>query len=94
VAGTSDGIRLKIAKEEVQDLPPVDIDHPDLARCAPEESEEGAVPVLRSRILKISLQNEWCFHLSAGEIARKGLTARWAPTRACGGVSLWQNLKS
>ena len=31
VAGTSDGIRLKIAKQEVQDLPPVDIDHPDLA---------------------------------------------------------------
>ena len=30
VAGTSDGIRLKIAKQEVQDLPPVDIDHPDL----------------------------------------------------------------
>ena len=31
VAGTSDGIRLKIAKQEVQDLPPVNIDHPDLA---------------------------------------------------------------
>ena len=31
VAGTSDGIRLKMAKQEVQDLPPVDIDHPDLA---------------------------------------------------------------
>ena len=31
VADTSDGIRLKIAKQEVQDLPPVDIDHPDLA---------------------------------------------------------------
>ena len=31
VAGTSDGIRLKIAKREVQDLPPVDIEHPDLA---------------------------------------------------------------
>jgi len=31
VAGTSDGIRLKIAKQEVQDLPPVDIDHPGLA---------------------------------------------------------------
>ena len=29
--GTSDGIRLKIAKRGVQDLPPVDIDHPDLA---------------------------------------------------------------
>ena len=29
VVGTSDGIRLKIAKQEVQDLPPVDIDHPD-----------------------------------------------------------------
>jgi hypothetical protein len=29
VAGTSDGIRLEIAKQEaVQDLPPVDIDHP------------------------------------------------------------------
>jgi len=31
VAGTSDGIRLKMAKQEVQDLPPVDIDHPNLA---------------------------------------------------------------
>jgi hypothetical protein len=31
VAGTSGGIRLKIAKHEVQDLPPVHIDHPDLA---------------------------------------------------------------
>jgi sporulation protein YlmC with PRC-barrel domain len=28
VASTSDGIWLKIAKQEVQDLPPVDIDHP------------------------------------------------------------------
>lgn len=38
----------------------------------PEESEEGAVRVLRPRILKIFLQNERCFHLSAGEIAIKG----------------------
>jgi sporulation protein YlmC with PRC-barrel domain len=30
VASSSDGIRLTIAKQEVQDLPPVDIDHPDL----------------------------------------------------------------
>jgi sporulation protein YlmC with PRC-barrel domain len=29
VASTSGGIRLTIAKQEVQDLPPVDIDHPD-----------------------------------------------------------------
>jgi sporulation protein YlmC with PRC-barrel domain len=29
VASTSDGIQLTIAKQEVQDLPPVDIDHPD-----------------------------------------------------------------
>jgi sporulation protein YlmC with PRC-barrel domain len=29
VAGTGDGIQLTIAKQEVQDLPPVDIDHPD-----------------------------------------------------------------
>jgi hypothetical protein len=29
VASTSDGIRLTITKQEVQDLPPVDIDHPD-----------------------------------------------------------------
>jgi sporulation protein YlmC with PRC-barrel domain len=29
VASTGDGIRLKITKQEVQDLPPVDIDHPD-----------------------------------------------------------------
>jgi len=28
VASTSNGIRLKITKQEVQDLPPVDIDHP------------------------------------------------------------------
>jgi sporulation protein YlmC with PRC-barrel domain len=28
VAGTGDGIRLTITKQEVQDLPPVDIDHP------------------------------------------------------------------
>jgi sporulation protein YlmC with PRC-barrel domain len=27
VAGTSDGIRLNIAKQDVQDLPPVDLDH-------------------------------------------------------------------
>jgi sporulation protein YlmC with PRC-barrel domain len=31
VAGTGAGIRLTIAKQEVQDLPPVDIDHPDWA---------------------------------------------------------------
>jgi len=30
VASTGDGIRLKIAKQEVEDLPPVNIDHPDL----------------------------------------------------------------
>jgi sporulation protein YlmC with PRC-barrel domain len=29
VAGTTDGIRLTITKQEVQDLPPVDIDHPE-----------------------------------------------------------------
>jgi hypothetical protein len=29
VAGTSDGIKLTITKQEVQDLPAVDIDHPD-----------------------------------------------------------------
>jgi sporulation protein YlmC with PRC-barrel domain len=29
VASTKDGIQLNIAKQEVQDLPPVDIDHPD-----------------------------------------------------------------
>jgi len=31
VASTSDGIQLTITKHQVQDLPPVDIDHPDLA---------------------------------------------------------------
>jgi sporulation protein YlmC with PRC-barrel domain len=31
VASTSGGIRLRMSKQEVQDLPPVDIDHPDLA---------------------------------------------------------------
>ena len=29
VTGVDDGIRLSITKHEVQDLPPVDIDHPD-----------------------------------------------------------------
>jgi len=29
VASTSDGIQLSISKQEVRDLPPVDIDHPD-----------------------------------------------------------------
>jgi hypothetical protein len=29
VASTSDGIRLSISKQEVQDLPPVDVDHPE-----------------------------------------------------------------
>ena len=29
VASTGNGIRLKITKQEVRDLPPVDIDHPD-----------------------------------------------------------------
>jgi sporulation protein YlmC with PRC-barrel domain len=29
VTSTADGIRLKIAKQDVQDLPPVDIDHPE-----------------------------------------------------------------
>ena len=28
VASTSDGIQLTVTKQEVQDLPPVDIDHP------------------------------------------------------------------
>jgi hypothetical protein len=30
VARTTGGIQLPIAKRAVQDLPPVDIDHPDL----------------------------------------------------------------
>ena len=30
VTGVDDGIRLNITKHEVQDLPPVDIDHPDV----------------------------------------------------------------
>ena len=30
VTGVDDRIRLNIAKQEVQDLPPVDIDHPDV----------------------------------------------------------------
>jgi sporulation protein YlmC with PRC-barrel domain len=34
VAGTSDGIKLTITKQEVQDLPAVDIDHPDLSSGA------------------------------------------------------------
>ena len=29
VASTGDGIQLKITKQDVQDLPPVDIDHPE-----------------------------------------------------------------
>jgi hypothetical protein len=29
VAGVDDGIRLNIAKQQVQDLPPVDIQHPN-----------------------------------------------------------------
>jgi hypothetical protein len=29
VTGVEDGIRLNITKQQVQDLPPVDIDHPD-----------------------------------------------------------------
>ena len=29
VASTRDGIQLKISKQEVQDLPPVDVDHPE-----------------------------------------------------------------
>jgi hypothetical protein len=28
VTSTSGGIRLRISKQEVQDLPPVDVDHP------------------------------------------------------------------
>jgi sporulation protein YlmC with PRC-barrel domain len=38
VASTSDGIRLRISKHEVQDLPPVDIDHPG----ASTSDEEGS----------------------------------------------------
>ena len=35
VASTSDGIQLTITKRQVEDLPPLDIDHPDLpARSA------------------------------------------------------------
>jgi hypothetical protein len=29
VTGVNDGIRLNITKQQVQDLPPVDVDHPD-----------------------------------------------------------------
>ena len=39
VASTSDGIRLKIAKQKVQDLPPVDVDHKDALEA---EAQTGA----------------------------------------------------
>jgi sporulation protein YlmC with PRC-barrel domain len=29
VTGVDDGVRLSITKQQVQDLPPVDVDHPD-----------------------------------------------------------------
>ena len=29
MTGVNDGIRLNITKQQVQDLPPVDVDHPD-----------------------------------------------------------------
>jgi sporulation protein YlmC with PRC-barrel domain len=38
VASTSDGIRLRISKQEVQDLPPVDVDHPGASTGDGEES--------------------------------------------------------
>ena len=38
VAGTGDGIQLTITKREVQDLPPVDIDHPGGSAGGREES--------------------------------------------------------
>jgi hypothetical protein len=38
VASTSDGIRLRISKQQVQDLPPVDVDHPG----ASTSDEEGS----------------------------------------------------
>jgi hypothetical protein len=38
VAGTSDGIRLRISKQEVQDLPPVDVDHPGASTGDGDES--------------------------------------------------------
>lgn len=34
VASTSDGIRLRISKQEVRDLPPVDVDHPGASASA------------------------------------------------------------
>ena len=40
VASTGDGIRLKITKQEVRDLPPVDVDHPDGAPAGGEEADD------------------------------------------------------
>jgi sporulation protein YlmC with PRC-barrel domain len=39
VASTSDGIRLRISKQEVQDLPPVDVDHPGASAGSGERGE-------------------------------------------------------
>ena len=41
VASTSDGIQLTITKYQVEDLPPVDIDHPDLAGRSAEMGTES-----------------------------------------------------
>jgi hypothetical protein len=40
VASTDDGIRLNITKQEVRDLPPVDVDHPDRAPADGEETDD------------------------------------------------------
>jgi len=41
VASTSDGIQLTITKRQVEDLPPVDIDHPDLAARSAETGTDA-----------------------------------------------------
>ena len=41
VASTSDGIQLTITKHQVEDLPPVDIDHSDLAGRSAEMGTES-----------------------------------------------------
>ena len=40
VASTATGIQLKITKQEVRDLPPVDIDHPDGTPADGEDTDD------------------------------------------------------
>ena len=66
VASTDDGIQLTITKQEVQDLPPVDIDHPDESTGGREDTDDRSGHRLGSRVRRAPARQAGLHGAAAG----------------------------